>query len=274
MNIAAIQTFLAVHRLGNLNRAAEELNVTQSAVTARLDALEQSLDAQLLNRSRKGATLTKAGYAFLEQADIISRSWEKARNRTAFPDGVTQLFSFVCDPGLWDATGRDLVEGWRMSQPEIAFEIWCAGPRNATDWLISGMSDAALTTDPLTGPEIRSRALRQEILVQVATTPRKAMAWDPAYIFVDYGQAFRHWHGKTWPGDETARLGFSNPAWALNHLLSNGGSAYLPESLVAPHVTSGSLFPVSGSPEFERTLFLNWRAPAELEFPRLFETGQ
>ena len=71
MNIATIETFLAVHRLGNLNRAAEELNVTQSAVTARLDALEASLGARLLNRSRKGATLTKAGYSFLEQADII-----------------------------------------------------------------------------------------------------------------------------------------------------------------------------------------------------------
>ncbi|MFZ1727537.1 MAG: LysR family transcriptional regulator [Albidovulum sp.] len=43
MNIAAIQTFLSVVRTKNLNAAAAELNVTQSAVTARLDALEQAL---------------------------------------------------------------------------------------------------------------------------------------------------------------------------------------------------------------------------------------
>ena len=104
MNIAAIQTFLAVVRCRNLNRAAEQLNVTQSAVTARLDTLEQALGAQLLVRSRKGATLTKAGFAFLEQAEVITRTWDNARARANLPRGVTRLFSFVCDPGLW--TGR------------------------------------------------------------------------------------------------------------------------------------------------------------------------
>ena len=52
MNIAAIQTFLAVVETGNLNKAAERLNVTQSTITARLDALEASLGAALLVRNR------------------------------------------------------------------------------------------------------------------------------------------------------------------------------------------------------------------------------
>ena len=68
MKIAAIQTFLSVVRTRNLISAAEELNVTQSAVSARLDALEESLGQTLLVRSRKGAKLTKAGFAFLGQA--------------------------------------------------------------------------------------------------------------------------------------------------------------------------------------------------------------
>ncbi|MEX0304043.1 MAG: LysR family transcriptional regulator, partial [Leisingera sp.] len=63
MNISAIQTFLSVVRTRNLNRAAEELNITQSAVSARLDTLDQALGARLLIRSRKGATLTKEGFA-------------------------------------------------------------------------------------------------------------------------------------------------------------------------------------------------------------------
>ena len=116
MNIAAIQTFLTVIRTGNLNRAAEQMNITQSAVTARLDALEQALGAKLLIRSRKGASLTKPGFAFLDQAEVIVRSWENARARTNLPRGVTRLFSFVCHPSLWSGLGEAWVNDLRNQQ--------------------------------------------------------------------------------------------------------------------------------------------------------------
>ncbi len=269
MNIVAIQTFLAVHRLGNLNRAAADLNVTQSAVTARLDALEGALGARLLNRSRKGATLTKAGYAFLEQATVIVRMWETARARTAFPAGVTRLFSLVCDPGLWPGMGREMVEDWRGGHPETAFEIWAALAADAGNWLASGLSDAALLPEPLAGPGLASRVLCKDRLVQVATQPRAAMRWDRDYVFIDYGPAFRSWHAEAWAGDETARMAFSNPDWALSHLLTHGGSAYLPERMAGPLLDTGQLFKVEGAGSWERRVILSWRMAAEAQFPWL-----
>jgi DNA-binding transcriptional LysR family regulator len=77
MNLAALETFLAVVDAGNLNKAAERLNVTQSTVTARLDALDEALGQKLLVRSRKGAQLTKAGFAFQRHAELIVRTWEQ-----------------------------------------------------------------------------------------------------------------------------------------------------------------------------------------------------
>ena len=62
MNIVVLKTFLAVVQTGNLNKAAELINVTQSTVTARLDALDSELGQALLVRSRKGTQLTKAGF--------------------------------------------------------------------------------------------------------------------------------------------------------------------------------------------------------------------
>ena len=72
MNIAALQTFLAVVQIGNLNKAAEQLNVTQSTVTTRLDTLEETLGQRLLVRSRRGAELTKAGFVFLRHAEVAA----------------------------------------------------------------------------------------------------------------------------------------------------------------------------------------------------------
>ena len=266
MNITGIQTFLTVTRIGNLNRAAEELHVTQSTVTARLDSLDQALGAKLLNRSRKGATLTKAGFAFLEQAELIVTTWASARVNAGLPRGATQLFSLVCDPSLWFSAGRAWIEHIKSEHPQIAVEVWPGLTTDAQSWLQSGMSDAALLPNPLASPEFDNRLFATEDLIQVATHPRKAIRWDPEYIFVDYGPAFRTDHTRVWKAQERAALSFSNPDWALSHMLEFGGTAYLPAPLVAPYIKSGALFPIDGTPVFTRCIYLSWRKASEAEF--------
>ena len=267
MNITAIQTFLSVVRTRNLNRAADEMNVTQSAVTARLDALEAQLGAKLLIRSRKGAELTKAGFAFLDQAELIARTWENARARLSLPEGVTRLCSLVIEPGLWAGLAAPWVAELRATHGETAFEIWSGLASDAARWLQSGLSDAALLCEPLTGPDISTRLFSTEPLVQVATRPRPVMTWDPDYVFVDYGRAFRAHHAAAWPGDDTAGLSFSTPDWALSHLLEHGGSAYLPLGLAAPHITEKHLFRIDGATQFERRTYLSWRKSGKDTFP-------
>ena len=186
MNIASIKTFLAVVRLGNLNRAAIELNITQSAVTARLDALDQALGARLLNRSKKGATMTKAGYAFLEQAEVIAHMWDTAKARISLPLGIRNLFSLVCDPSLWEGLGNIWLGELRAAYPDIAFEVWTARSHEAQGWLSSGVNDAALLPEPLTGSGITSRIFLEEPLTQFGTRARHSVKWDPGYVFVDY----------------------------------------------------------------------------------------
>jgi LysR family glycine cleavage system transcriptional activator len=55
-------TFEAVSRLGSMREAANELNVTQPAVTQALRALEDHIGTTLLDRSRKPARLTASGH--------------------------------------------------------------------------------------------------------------------------------------------------------------------------------------------------------------------
>lgn len=271
MNIAAIQTFLAVVRTRNLNRAAVELNVTQSAVTARLDTLEQALGARLLIRSRKGTRLTKAGYAFLEQAELIARTWDRARAQAGLPTGVTRLFSLVCQPGLWQGLGDTWVAGISRAHPGTAVEVWAGLARDARDWLSSGVSDAALLAEPLAGPDLNSRPFASETLLQVSTSPAATDGWDPAYVFIDYGPAFRVSHAAVWPGDEAPATRFNTPDWALSHILAAGGSAYLPERLVRDHLQAGRLHPVPGADRFQLRSFLTWRKASEDSFGWLSE---
>src|SRR5919106_1652029 len=63
------EAFVRVARAGSISRAAEELYVTQPALTARIQALERSLGSELFVRSRHGSRLTEAGRALLPHAE-------------------------------------------------------------------------------------------------------------------------------------------------------------------------------------------------------------
>jgi len=271
MNLTAIETFLAVVETGNLNKAAERLNVTQSTVTARLDALDEALGQKLLVRSRKGAQLTKAGFAFQRHAELIVRTWEQGHKAVGLPKGFSGMVSLACQSDVWEGAGEAWTAGVQAARPGLAIEVWPGEMSDINRWLASGLVDAAVTLTPASAGNVASRELMRDRLVQVATVPREAQAWDKGYIYVDLGPDFRRQHSLAWPGDDTAHITFGSSTWALAYLLDKGGSAYLPWRLVQPHVDARRLHPVRGAAEFSRTIYFNWRQDSLTEHPWLAE---
>jgi DNA-binding transcriptional LysR family regulator len=68
---AKLRAFAAIVRRGSLSRAAEELYVSQPAVSKHLAALEAELGRRLVTRGREGATLTPTGQVL---ADYVLRA--------------------------------------------------------------------------------------------------------------------------------------------------------------------------------------------------------
>jgi len=69
IDLARVEAFVQVARLGTISAAAEALFVTQPALTARIQGLERSLGTQLFLRSRHGSRLTDGGRALLPHAE-------------------------------------------------------------------------------------------------------------------------------------------------------------------------------------------------------------
>jgi DNA-binding transcriptional LysR family regulator len=69
IQLAQLQAFVAVARLGSISAAAHELFVSQPAITARIQGLERGIGASLLARSRTGSRLTEVGRALLPHAE-------------------------------------------------------------------------------------------------------------------------------------------------------------------------------------------------------------
>src|SRR3981081_2613913 len=69
-----VRHFIATAEIGKVSAAAAGLNVTQSAVTASIKALEAELGRKLFDRHSNGVTLTFDGQQFLQRARAIEAS--------------------------------------------------------------------------------------------------------------------------------------------------------------------------------------------------------
>ena len=81
MDIDNLQTFLTLARLGHMTRAAQELHLTQPAVSAQLSKLEDELGHKLFDRTPKGMRLTEAGRlwrTYVEQALVMLQSGQQS----------------------------------------------------------------------------------------------------------------------------------------------------------------------------------------------------
>ena len=106
MNIDHLHTFLEVVATGSFHRAADNLNVTQSTVSARIRALEERLDRRLFLRHKHGVEVTGAGRRLRRHADAVVRAWEQGRQRVALPEGCAVFSASACTP-IWPI-------GWRL----------------------------------------------------------------------------------------------------------------------------------------------------------------
>src|SRR3569833_3413073 len=80
MNTTQLRAFLGVAQTGSFSRAAEELHLTQPAVSKRVAQLEAELDTRLLDRIGRQVSLTEAGRALLPRAQRILAEMEDNRH--------------------------------------------------------------------------------------------------------------------------------------------------------------------------------------------------
>src|SRR5438105_13007446 len=90
MEIAQVETFLAVSTFGGFHRAAEALRVSQPAVSSRIRALEESLGVPLFVRSRNTLTLSSAGRILRPYAEQLLKTASVARQAVHQLDPSTE----------------------------------------------------------------------------------------------------------------------------------------------------------------------------------------
>ena len=79
MNIEQAREFLALSRCLNFTEAAEQLNITQPALSKHIIALEKEFNCRLLDRNRRGVNLTGPGKLLFQSATVMVEEYDKVK---------------------------------------------------------------------------------------------------------------------------------------------------------------------------------------------------
>jgi DNA-binding transcriptional LysR family regulator len=77
-SLRQLATFQVVARMGSVSLAAEELHLSQSAVSIQIASLESSVGTPLVERTGRGVRLTEAGELLVVYADRLLNLWTEA----------------------------------------------------------------------------------------------------------------------------------------------------------------------------------------------------
>lgn len=249
MDITLARTFLEIANCGSFMRAADRLHVTQTAVSARVKALEGLLGRALFVRNKAGATLTAAGEQFVRHASTLVQVWERARQQVAVPVGRSAVLTIGCEASLWDLLLLDWLLWMRGAAPQLALRTEVGFPGDLPGRVSDGTLDIAVLYAPQQRPGLRIDLLIEEKLVMVTTAPRKAPT--PAdYVYVDWGPEFAAQHGMAFPELSSAGVTASLGPLGLEYVLAAGGAGYFRLAVVREHLAAGRLHLVKGAPEF------------------------
>jgi LysR family transcriptional regulator, flagellar master operon regulator len=257
MDIELIKTFLEVKDCRHFGKAAENLYLTQAAISTRIRQLERYFGVPLFHRTRNNIQLTVAGERLVPHAESLLNTLRIAKNDVALASEQVVQISIAGTPNTWDVYIHDAISKIYINKPEISLIAEILSREQLTRQLLERTLDFAILFDPPKAEELKIESLHMFKLVPVTTFQHKiTVASDvQRYIMIDWGTSFINWHAKEITGISIPAIRTSTARIALDLMLQCGGSAYLPDLLVKPFVEQGLLFEIEALPVFERELF-------------------
>lgn len=260
MDITLLKTFVEIIAAGSFAGAAERLYVTQSAVSLRIQRLEEELGRPLFIRSKAGAELTPAGVEFERFAFGHLKLWEEGKQQIAIPDGFKKSLVIGAEYSLWPRMGFRWLDLIRTEMPDLSIRTEMGMPDRLTRFLIEGVVQSALLYTPQLRPGIQVEKVMDDELVLVSSDPDVTLATlQSQYIFVDWGPEFVQAHAINLPNLTNPGLTFALGAMTIDFLLNRNYAAYVPARSVEEHVAKNRLVLVPDAPKFPYPVFHVWR---------------
>jgi DNA-binding transcriptional LysR family regulator len=255
-----LKTFLEVNRTRHFGKAAENLFVTQSAVSARIRQLEAQLGAQLFTRDRNNIQPTQRGAKLVAYAESILGVWTRARAEIALDDTKRGL-SVGAVPGVLDVFLPRWLGQVHAHIPDVVLTADALDSVQLRRRILEHTLDLGFVFDAPGDPDLAGDEYFRIPLILVASAAGLTLeqATTERYVFVDWGTRATVIHAQHFPDLPTPILRTGLGRVARDFILANGGAAYLPRTMVAADLDRGRLHEVASAPVLSRTIHAVYR---------------
>ena len=149
LDIKHLQYFLEVTRSGSFTRAANQLYITQPAISRIIKSLEDELGVPLFIRSRKQLSLTDAGRVLYEHAQIFDQQFEQLKTEL---DHLSTLKKGHIRIGLPSIVNSfffsELIASFHKEYPEITFQLVEDGSKRIEEKVVNDILDFGVVVLP------------------------------------------------------------------------------------------------------------------------------
>lgn len=163
-----LRVFRAVAHHLNFRVAAEELLLTQPAVTQQIKALEAEFSTPLFDRAGGRVSLTAAGAALLPFAEQLKRLSQEAREAVAAASGATSgQLSIGASQTIGQYLLPKLIAGFLREHPRVEISIFGGNTHAVLEELRAKRVHIALIEGPSLGRDVQVKPFMEDHMVCV-----------------------------------------------------------------------------------------------------------
>jgi len=149
MTFEQLKTFLSVARMGGVRRAAEQLNVSQPAVSTRISSLETYLGTELFSRVSTGVVLTRQGVLLRNHAEQIMEIMERIKGEVMADDSVSSLLRLGVAETVAQTWLPDFIRELHSRFPRLKIEVSVDISVNLREMLLDRSLDLTMLMGPV-----------------------------------------------------------------------------------------------------------------------------
>lgn len=168
MTLEQLRIFIAVAEVQHVTRAAQNLNLTQSAVSSAIQALETRHNVRLFDRVGRRIELTRAGKSFLAEArEVVIRTRNAEQFLNQFGDlsrGVLAVHASQTIASYWLVP--HLVQ-FRLQYPGIEIQMGIANTAQVADAVASGQADLGFTEGAIDNDALSEETIARDQMLLV-----------------------------------------------------------------------------------------------------------
>ncbi len=163
INPQHISYFLEVALAQNLSHAAVRLGVSQPSLTVAIRRLEQTLNAQLFIRSRRGVQLTPAGRHLAAHGRRFLEMWQDLKSQTGEAQNeVRGHFTIGCHPSVALYALPEVLAEAMQQYPDLHVELKHDLSRKILEAVANIRIDVGVVINPVRHPDLILKKLGED----------------------------------------------------------------------------------------------------------------